>query len=68
MERETLRTFKHFPEKLKCPVCKKNTNKECFLIGIVGTEDGCNIQAEAIHNGCLDLVYDKKLNIIYQKL
>ena len=52
----------------KCPVCKKSDNEEVVLIGIVGTQEGNNIQAEQFHLKCLDLLYDKTLGFIYQKL
>lgn len=59
------------PNKLggwKCPVCKTDDDKEVVLVGIVGTEKGHNIQAEQIHLGCLDLVWDKSIGIVYQKI
>ena len=52
----------------KCPLCKKNDKKEVVLIGIVGTQDGYNIQAEQFHLDCLDLLWDKDTGIIYQKV
>jgi len=51
-----------------CPICKTQEEKETVLIGIVGTQDGLNIEAEQFHLDCINLLYDKKLNIIYQKI
>ena len=52
----------------KCPVCKTDEEKEVVLIGIVGTQEGYNIEAEQVHMGCLDLLFDKKMGIIYQEV
>ena len=66
MGKKTIRTFKHFPKDSMCPICKTNKDKECFLIAIVGTENGNIVEAQPFHTGCLDLAYDKTENIIYQ--
>lgn len=47
-----------------CPICKENTDKEVTLVGIDGTQDGYNIQAEQVHIDCLELIYYKDKNII----
>ena len=65
-----MRTFKHrnTAGKNVCPICKTNDDKETVLIQILGTEDKNICEAEQFHLECLELIYDKKLNIIYQKL
>ena len=52
----------------KCPVCKTDEEKEVVLIGIVGTRKGYDIEAEQVHLGCLDLLFDKQHGLIYQKI
>ena len=41
----------------KCPICGTNEDKQIVLIGIVGTKDGNNIEAEQFHLECLELLY-----------
>jgi len=65
-----MRVFKEYPKDMKCPICKTNENKECVLAGIEGTQEGHNIQAQAVHLNCIDLTYlekDKgnKRNLLY---
>ena len=50
-----MRTFKHFPEKTKCPICGKKDDKECVLVAIDGTEDGNIAEGKPIHLGCINL-------------
>ena len=52
----------------KCPVCGKSDKKEVVLIGIEGTQEGLNIQAEQVHLDCIELTYDKEMGFIYQKI
>ena len=65
-----MRAFKHFNNSGSslCPICKKNDDKETVLIGIVGTEDDGNIEAAQTHLNCIDLLYDKNLGLIYQRV
>lgn len=68
-----MRVFKNFPKEKKCLICNTNKNKECVLIAIVGTGDNPkkefqNYECEIFHLDCLNLWYDKKLKIIYQKI
>jgi len=58
-----MRTFKEFPKGSECPICGTNDNKESTLIGIIGTEDGNNMQAAVFHTDCINLTYmpDKKM-------
>ena len=62
-----MRTFKepNLSNDWKCPICDTNDVEEVVLIGIAGTY-GDNIQAEQIHMDCIDLVYNKEYNILYQ--
>jgi len=64
-----MRVFKKFPKKSICPICGKNTDKECVLIRINGTEEERNIEARCYHLDCLELTeYDmgKELTIAQQ--
>lgn len=65
-----MRTFKepNLSVDWQCPICKTNDKKEIVLIGIIGTESGRNMQAEQFHLDCIELLYDKKLNMIYHKI
>lgn len=65
-----MRTFQepNLSNDWRCPICKTNDKKEVILIGITGTESGNNMQAEQFHLDCINLIYDKEMNIIYQKL
>ena len=47
-----LRTFDHFPEDSKCPLCGTNKDKETFLIAISGTKDGHICEAQPTHVEC----------------
>jgi hypothetical protein len=51
-----------------CPICKTKEDKSVVLIGIKGTQKGHNIQAVQVHLDCLELIYDKEHNAIYQIL
>ena len=52
----------------KCPICKTDEEKEVVLIGITETRKGYNIEAEQVHLGCIDLLFDKQRGLIYQKI
>ena len=48
-----MKIFKGFNEKGKaCPVCDTKENKPCTLVPIIGTQEGNNMQAMAIHVDC----------------
>lgn len=63
------KTFEHFPESAKCPICKTNDDKKCCLIHIDGTAEGNICQAQPVHTECLsqfnNFRYSKAFNIIY---
>jgi len=63
-----MRIFKGFNKNGKCPICGTNEDKVTVLIGIIGTEERNNIQAEQFHLDCLDLLYDKGRGFLYQKI
>ncbi len=65
-----MKVFKHanLSAKDTCPVCHKAEDKPVVLIGIVGTEEGHNIQAVQVHLDCLDLLYYPEQKVIAQKL
>lgn len=64
-----MRTFEKFPENARCPMCGTNEDKECFLIPIDGTDDGCVCEAQPAHTECLKIDgyrYNKVNGIIYR--
>ena len=64
-----MRTFKQFPEETICKMCGTNTNKECILIPVDGTQDGNNTQAIVVHTDCIKeskLRYNPESNIFYR--
>jgi len=64
-----MRTFKQFPEKSICKMCGTNTNKECVLVPIDGTQDGFNTEALPVHTDCIKegkLRYNPDANIFYR--
>lgn len=65
-----MKVFKSFNQSNEdvCPICGTNEAKETVLIGIVGTEDGGNMEAKQFHLECIDLLYYPKEKIIAQKL
>lgn len=65
-----MRVFEHanLSAKQTCPICKEAVDKPVVLIGIVGTEEGHNMQAVQVHLDCLDLLYYPEHNLIAQKL
>lgn len=63
------RTFDHFPEAAKCPVCKTNDDGECVLVGIDGTEDGHNQQAQPVHFNCAVVTnFSREAKLLYRIL
>ena len=65
-----MKVFKEFNAEGKdvCPICKTKDEKEVILIPILGTEEGGNCQALQFHLECLELSYDRRLGLIYQKI
>ena len=65
-----MRTFKkpNLSGNWKCPICKTDSKKEVVLIGIRGTEEGNNMQAEQFHLDCLNLIWDKDVGCIFQRV
>lgn len=65
-----MRTFKepNLSNDWKCPICKTNDKSEVVLIGKVGTQKDNIIKAEQFHLKCIELLYDKSIGIIYQKI
>ena len=62
----TLRTFERFPENARCPLCGLNTDSECFLASIDGTQKGNICGAIPVHTECLELRWNPFLKVIYQ--
>lgn len=65
-----MRIFKKFNDShdAKCPVCKTAEMKEAVLVSIYGTQEGNIAEAIQVHLECIELAYDRDLNIFYQKL
>jgi hypothetical protein len=42
-------------DNFKCPICGTNEDKPVVLVGISGTEEGCNIKARQYHLECIEL-------------
>ena len=51
-----------------CLICKKAEDKPVVLVGIVGTEEGNNMQATQIHVDCINLLYYPKEELLAQVL
>ena len=68
-----MKTFDHpnISNDWKCPICNTNEDKPVTLIGIVGTEEGNNMQAEQFHADCvtnLTFSYYKEQGILAAKI
>lgn len=65
-----MRIFEHpnFSKDEGCLICTMKDHKPVVLIGVVGTEDGGNMQAKQVHVDCLDLLYYPDMSVIAQKL
>jgi len=65
------RIFEHFPEDIKCVICKTSEDKPCILVAIDGTEDGHNVEANPIHVDCALPTNMRKMEkswLIYSRL
>jgi len=51
----------------RCPICGTRNNKPVTLVGIYGTQNGNNEEAEQIHVDCLELTMYKDMNVIAMK-
>ena len=61
------RTFQHFPEEDKCPVCGTNDDGETVLIALDGTGDGNIAEAKPFHLACaVAQQYRQDMKIIYR--
>jgi len=49
-----------------CPICGTKEEKEVTLIPIQGTEKDGAWEAIQVHVDCINLIYDKKMEIFYQ--
>ena len=65
-----MKIFEHanLQSKDTCLICNKAEDKPVILIGIVGTEEGKNMQAKQVHVDCIDLLYYPEIEMIIQKL
>jgi len=63
------RTFEHFPEDTKCPVCHTNKDIECILLEIDNTENEGICEATPTHLWCaIAKRHNKDTGIIYTKI
>ena len=46
------RTYEHFPDNVKCPVCHTDDDGETVLVPIDGTGDGHIAEAQCVHLAC----------------
>ena len=65
-----MRTFEHFPEVSKCPLCGTSDDSECLLIPIDGTESGGNCEAQPFHLECFSRVahtfkFNREAGLLY---
>ena len=65
------RTFEHFPESEKCPICNTNKDESCILIPIQGTEKGDICKAKPFHLNCItknldEFWYIEDKNLLYR--
>lgn len=51
-----------------CPVCETHDAGEAVLVGLHGTRAGNMMQAEQFHMKCIELLYDKEHDLLYQIL
>ena len=68
-----MKTFPEFPEEANCPICGTNSNTECWLMPVTGTETGRNIEAVPVHVSCSGsylvgkLQYIREHRIVYTR-
>ena len=66
-----MKTFPEFPEEANCPICGTNSNTECWLMPVTGTETGGNIEAVPVHVECTGqflvnrMQFNRDIGIIY---
>lgn len=65
-----MRTFDHpnTSSGWKCPICNTSEDKPVVLIGIVGTEEDRNMEAEQFHLDCINLYYYKEQKMLTMKI
>ena len=51
-----MRVFDEFPDRSICPICGTNKKGKCVLIGVEGTQEGRNIEAQPFHLECIELL------------
>jgi RNA polymerase subunit RPABC4/transcription elongation factor Spt4 len=66
-----MKTFKHFPEDMTCPICHTNNDAECWLMPVVGTEKENIVEAVPVHVECTGrpmigrMHYDRDAGVVY---
>ena len=69
MVRPHPRTFQHFPDEDKCPVCGTNDDGETVLVALDGTSDGNICQAKPFHLECaVAKQFNEAMGIIYRNV
>lgn len=53
LQKTASRTFEHFPQDKRCPLCGCDDDEACTLIGIDGTADDGIEEAMPVHVTCL---------------
>ena len=63
-----MRVFQHpnMGADWKCPICKMSEDKPVVLIGIEGTQEGHNMEAQQFHLDCIDPLYYKDRGVLAQ--
>ena len=64
-----MRTFDHFPQDKKCPLCGNSKDEPCTLIPIDGIREGNICEAIPVHVSCVikgDLRYNREGNLFYK--
>lgn len=64
-----MRVFEHpNMEGFKCPICQSSDDSPVVLIGIYGTREGFNIQAEQFHIKCLEMTWYQSEGLIAMQI
>lgn len=64
---EKPKTFAHFPDDIKCPVCDTSEDAECILVRIDGTQKGDLVEGIPVHLWCAVATnYNKEMKVFYR--
>jgi hypothetical protein len=63
------KTFKSFPASQTCPICGTNSDEECVLIPIDGTQKGNLVECIPTHLWCaVGSNFNRDVGIIYRRV